>query len=57
MVRGLLWQDRQRICFDHGTMRWTGLPLIATFQVVTSSDVPVPVIVYWIFHQPDWRAV
>ena len=31
-----------------GVIRWTGLPLIPTFQVVTSLDVPVPVIVYLI---------
>ena len=27
---------------DQGTMRWTGLPWIWTFQVVTSFEVPVP---------------
>ena len=37
---------------DYGVMRWTGLPRIDTCQVVTSLDVPVPVIVYLIFHQP-----
>ena len=39
-------------------MRWTGLPLIWTFQVVTSFEVPVPVMLYLIFHQPlCWRGV
>lgn len=38
----------------HGTMRCTGLPRIATLQVVTSLDVPVPVMLYRIFHQPSW---
>ena len=40
-----------------GVIRWTGLPLIPTFQVVTSLDVPLPVIVYLIFHQPLWGAL
>ena len=35
-----------------GTIRWTGLPLIWTFQVVTSFEVPDPVMLYLIFHQP-----
>ena len=29
----------------HGTIRWTGLPLIFTVQVVTSLEVPLPFIV------------
>ena len=42
--------------FAYGTTRWTGLPLTAAVQVVTSLEVSFPVIEYRIFHQPFWSA-